>query len=154
MTFQNADNGWTLNTVETVSSERLVSTRTPTFVNSTDKWKLNELPVSDRKEAIRRGGYALVVADLDNDGLKDMIVGHHGPVQILKNTGSDFVDVTKEYGILEEGSVKSAAGTISITMVIKTSSSYVSSNKVKINWVTSLLTKISVQKERLSSSVI
>ena len=109
MTFNSADSGWTLNAVETVSSERLVSTRTPTFVNSTDKWKLNELPVSDRKEAIRRGGYALVVADLDNDGLKDMIVGHHGPVQILKNTGSDFVDVTKEYGILEEGSVKSAA---------------------------------------------
>ena len=98
-----------MNTVETVSSERLLSTRTPTFVNSTDKWKLNELPVTDRQEAIRRGGYALVVSDLDGDGLKDMIVGHHGPVQILKNTGSAFVDVTKEYGILEEGSVKSAA---------------------------------------------
>lgn len=108
MTFVK-DDSWTLGSVETVSSERLLSTRTPTFVNSTDKWKLNELPVTDRKEAIRRGGYALVVADLDNDGLKDMIVGHHGPVQILKNTGSAFVDVTKEYGILEEGSVKSAA---------------------------------------------
>ena len=108
MTFVKGDS-WTLSSVETVSSERLLSTRTPTFVNSTDKWKLNELPVTDRKEAIRRGGYALVVADLDNDGLKDMIVGHHGPVQILKNTGSAFVDVTKEYGILEEGSVKSAA---------------------------------------------
>ena len=109
MTFSSGADGWDLNAVETVSSERLVSNRTPTFVNSTDKWKLNELPVTDRKEAIRRGGYALVVADLDNDGLKDMIVGHHGPVQILKNTGSDFIDVTKEYGILEEGSVKSAA---------------------------------------------
>ena len=41
--------------------------------------------------------------------LKDLIVGHYGPVQILKNTGSSFIDVTKEYGILEEGSVKSAA---------------------------------------------
>ena len=68
-----------------------------------------ELSSTDRQEAIRRGGYALVVSDLDGDGLKDMIVGHHGPVQILKNTGSTFVDVTKEYGILEEGSVKSAA---------------------------------------------
>ena len=109
MTFGAVDNGWSLSTVDTVSSERLMSTRTPTFVNSTDKWKLNELPVTDRQEAIRRGGYALVVSDLDGDGLKDMIVGHHGPVQILKNTGSTFVDVTKEYGILEEGSVKSAA---------------------------------------------
>ncbi len=109
MVFEKSDNGWSLQDVETASGERLMSTRAPTFINATDKWKLDELPVSDRKEAIRRGGYALVVADLDNDGMKDMIVGHHGPVQILKNTGSSFVDVTKEYGILEEGSVKSAA---------------------------------------------
>ena len=51
MTFAAADNNWSLNTVETVSSERLVSTRTPTFVNSTDKWKLNELPVTDRQRS-------------------------------------------------------------------------------------------------------
>ncbi|MEC7985224.1 MAG: CRTAC1 family protein [Myxococcota bacterium] len=100
---------WSLILVESVESERLLSTRDPIFVNATNKWKLDALPVTDRKEAIRRGGYALAVVDLDGDSLKDMIVGHYGPVQILKNTGESFVDVTKEYGILEEGSVKSAA---------------------------------------------
>lgn len=101
--------GWQLSNVETLSSQRLLSTKAPVFVNATNKWKLDQLPVTDRKEAIRRGGYALAVVDLDGDSLKDLIVGHYGPVQILKNTGSSFVDVTKEYGILEEGSVKSAA---------------------------------------------
>ena len=48
------------------------------------------------------------VEDLDNDGLNDLIVGHYSPVQI-KNTGSSFIDVTKEYGIFEENAVKSAA---------------------------------------------
>ncbi|MEC8382223.1 MAG: CRTAC1 family protein [Myxococcota bacterium] len=109
MTFASDGNSWALTNIETTEAERLLSTRAPTFVNATDKWKLDALPVTDRKEAIRRGGYALVVADLDGDSLKDMIVGHHGPVQILKNTGESFIDVTAEYGILEEGSVKSAA---------------------------------------------
>ena len=102
-------NIWRLENITTLSSERLISNKDPIFVNATAKWKLDELPVTDRKEAIRRGGYALAVVDLDGDSLKDMIVGNHGPVQILKNTGSSFVDVTKAYGILEEGSVKSAA---------------------------------------------
>jgi hypothetical protein len=109
MSFASEGNDWSLSSVETITSERLLSTRAPTFVNATEKWNLDQLPVSDRKEAIRRGGYALVVADLDGDSLKDIIVGQYGPVQILKNTGTSFVDVTKQYGILEDGSVKSAA---------------------------------------------
>jgi len=98
MSFTDLDSSnksdWQLVEIETISSERILSTREPTFVNATNKWKLDTLPVSDRKEAIRRGGYALAVVDLDGDSLKDIIVGQHGPVQILRNTGTSFIDVT------------------------------------------------------------
>ena len=37
------------------------------------------------------------------------MVGHHGAVQLFKNTGTSFVDVTKEEGLEGEKVVKSAA---------------------------------------------
>ena len=51
----------------------------------------------------------LCVADYNNDGKSDLLVGHHGAVQLFKNTGTSFVDVTKEEGLEGEKVVKSAA---------------------------------------------
>lgn len=88
--------------------ERLSAQRAPAFVDATAKLGLDTLPIDDRKEAIRRGGYALVVADFDNDQRPDMLVGNYGPLQLLRNTEEGYVDVTAEAGLADEGVVKSA----------------------------------------------
>ena len=100
---------WKISAMEAISLERAENTRSPAFVDATAELGLDKLPIDDRKEAIRRGGYALAVSDFDNDGLSDMLVGNYGPVQLLRNTGTGFVDVTAAAGIQDEGVVKSAA---------------------------------------------
>ena len=100
---------WTISAMEAITLERGENTRSPAFVDATTELGLDKLPIDDRKEAIRRGGYALAISDFDNDGLSDMLVGNYGPVQLLRNTGSGFIDVTAASGIQDEGVVKSAA---------------------------------------------
>lgn len=92
-----------------VRLERVESGRAPAFQDATAAWGLDQLPVSDRKEAIRRGGYALVVADIDGDARPDMLVGQYGPLQLLRNTGSGYDDITAKAGLAGEGTVKAAA---------------------------------------------
>ncbi len=63
-----------------------------------------------RREAIRRGGYALSVADWNNDGNPDLVVGHLGEVELFtgdKNSNLKKVS-NKELGIESETLVKSA----------------------------------------------
>ncbi|MEC8380860.1 MAG: CRTAC1 family protein [Myxococcota bacterium] len=102
------NNDMKITDVSGANLERLTAQRAPAFADATQKLGLNELPIDDRKEAIRRGGYALVVADFDNDQLPDMLVGNYGPLQLLRNTGNGYVDVTAEAGLADEGVVKSA----------------------------------------------
>ena len=89
--------------------ERLQLDREPAYVDHTTEWGLaGTLPIQDRKEAIRRGGYALVVADYDQDGMTDMLVGNYGPINLLRNTGSGFEDVTAAAGLDAEEVIKGA----------------------------------------------
>ena len=99
---------WKITSLQASTMERLKATRAPAFVDYTENLGLNSLPISDRKEAIRRGGYALVVADYDNDGLSDMLVGNYGPINLLRNTGSGFEDVTAAAGLDPEEVIKGA----------------------------------------------
>jgi hypothetical protein len=113
ITFSSIENNtgeeWKIVSIDNASFERIRSTRSPIFQDVTTQWKLDQVKIDDRKEAIRRGGYALVAADYNNDGKSDILVGHHGAVQLFKNTGTSFVDVTKEEGLEGEKVVKSAA---------------------------------------------
>ena len=95
--------------VSSADIERLTATRAPAFADVSAAWGLDTLPVEDRKEAIRRGGYALVAADYDGDARADLLVGNYGPLQLLRNTGAGWQDVTAAAGLDVEGVVKSAA---------------------------------------------
>lgn len=86
-----------------------VAGREPTFADATVATGFDKVPVVDRREALRRGGYAIAAADYDNDNRPDVLVGNWGPMALYRNTGSGFVDVTRETGLEAETLVKSAA---------------------------------------------
>jgi len=110
LTAHEEQNGqWLIDSLEAAPFERLVAQREPAFEDVSVSWGMDDLPISDRKEAIRRGGYALAMVDYDADGRTDMLVGHSGSVQLLRNTGRRYEDVTSELGLAGETAVKSAA---------------------------------------------
>merc|ERR1711871_969893 len=109
LSIKNVGKSMKISKISVETFERLAASRSPSFEDATSSLGLASLPIDDRKEAIRRGGYALVVADYDMDGRSDMLVGNFGPVQLLKNTKDGFVDVTASAGLSSEGVVKSAA---------------------------------------------
>ncbi len=99
---------WRLASIAPLKTESLESDR-PVFVEATAAWGLDGVPVTDRREAIRRGGYAVATADYDGDGRPDLLVGGWGPVKLYRNTGSRFEDATEAAGLRPDTLVKSAA---------------------------------------------
>lgn len=99
---------WALHSYEVKEGETLASNKTSfEEVNSFQKDQLsNHL----RKEAIRRGGYALSMGDWDDDGNVDMVVGHLGSVELFKgqNDGTFKKASNAELGIENDTLVKSA----------------------------------------------
>ncbi|TNF23678.1 MAG: CRTAC1 family protein, partial [Deltaproteobacteria bacterium] len=102
---------WRLSKVDATTAERLTlaTDRQPTFADATTPAGLDGVPVTSRSEAIRRGGYAMAVADYDGDRRPDVLLGHFGRSQLLRNTGDGFEDVTEKAGLRGESLVKAAA---------------------------------------------
>lgn len=102
---------WRIASIAPVAMERLQTAdgREPAFQHATAAAGLSAVPVVDRREAIRRGGYAIASSDYDGDGDSDLLVGNYNRVQLFRNTGSSYEDVTEESGIQGEELVKAAA---------------------------------------------
>ncbi len=82
--------------------------RSPAFLKlSNAKLFGSELKADIRREAVRRGGYALAVDDFTADGKPDILMGRVGQMQLFKNRGSKFDAV--QTGAPQESLVKSAA---------------------------------------------
>ena len=111
VTTTRTDAGWRIASVvgRDLESLEAVPGRRPSFEDVTATRGLGDVEVYDRKEAIRRGGYAIAVADYDGDARPDVLVGNYGPVALYRNTEESFVDVTEKVGLRGETLVKSAA---------------------------------------------
>jgi len=108
LTVARVDGAWRLASVSPGTLESLEAEK-PVFEEATAAWGLDAVPVTDRREAIRRGGYAIAAADYDGDGRPDLLVGGWGPVKLYRNTGKRFEDATVAAGLGGETLVKSAA---------------------------------------------
>lgn len=112
VTARRENSVWKIAAVEAPSALETLTTavsRRPSFEDITRTVGLDRVPQIDRREAIRRGGYALAVSDYDGDGRPDVLVGNYGPLQLFRNTGSRFEEVTESVGIASDTLVKAAA---------------------------------------------
>lgn len=80
------------------------------FSDSTKYAGLDQIPSRTRNEAIRRGGYALALADYNGDGLVDMLIGSEKETSLYKGvSGGKFVlDKEATSQLSEEEGVKTA----------------------------------------------
>jgi hypothetical protein len=90
-------------------AERSAEARTRLFINdgkgkftdATDAWKLTSAGY----------GMGVAVGDFDNDGWPDLfLTTYDGQDQMLKNTGSEFIDVTAKAGVQSDGKWSTSAG--------------------------------------------
>lgn len=100
---------WKISKSAPIEGETLFSNRTPSYVEKTKEMGLASLPVYLRTEAIRRGGYALSVADINGDGVNDLLVGFRDGVDLLigKKDGS-YVSGLKGSGLEKLKYIKTA----------------------------------------------
>ncbi len=99
---------WRITGMTPRAMESVEAARAPSFVVATAATGLDRVPVAHRSEAIRRGGYALAVADYDGDDRPDALVGNEGAVQLFRNVGGRFEEVSQAAGLRGETRVKSA----------------------------------------------
>lgn len=91
---------WGLETVMTDKSA---------FIEMTAQTGVSALPEYQRVEAIRRGGYAVAIGDINNDGIQDMYLGAYGPGKLLLGTKDNKWVESKVSGLGNETLVKTAA---------------------------------------------
>jgi hypothetical protein len=78
------DSGWRIKEWKFLRGETLTGSN-PAF----KEIALNKtlVPEFERLEAIRRGGFALAISDVNSDGTPDMYIGSHGQGRLLKGLG-------------------------------------------------------------------
>jgi hypothetical protein len=81
------------------SGSTRVSSREPAFKEITGEDDLSKLPVFVRTEAIRRGGYALSYADMNRDGIADMLVGMRDKTTVLIGDKDGHFTEKKDSGL-------------------------------------------------------
>ena len=101
------DDSWALDRVAIGKMETL-KTDGALFEDVTDEAGLASLPVYTRSEAIRRGGYALSIADFDNDDHQDLYVGGWGTSTLLRGDGAGTFEKVGVTNVEENTLVKSA----------------------------------------------
>jgi hypothetical protein len=108
---ERVSSGWRLTGISAPALVRVQSLpgRAPAFTVATAALGLDQVPMVERSEAIRRGGYALAVGESDHDGLPELLVGGAGPVQLFRQVNGRYVDVAAKAGLRGETLVKSAA---------------------------------------------
>lgn len=103
------DGKWLMSKLEIVEGETLVAERAPLFKEVTLNSGIDKAQVYLRDEAIRRGGYALSLSDINNDGHVDMYIGARGAATLWSGKSNFTWSEDKSSGLGGDTFVKSAA---------------------------------------------
>jgi len=102
------NNLWKIESLEFSKSTSLNLKRESAFSETTQNSSVKNLPMYTRDEAIRRGGYSLSMADVNNDGIIDMLVGSLKETSLLLGDGKGSFKETPNGPLNKETLVKSA----------------------------------------------
>lgn len=109
LTVKRTGNTWKMAKFE-MTEQEVLTTSTPAFADVTEASGLDTVPLFDRLEALRRGGYAITVGDVDADGDADVYVGGWGKSQLYRNNGEGkFENITEQANLGKVDRVKAAA---------------------------------------------
>lgn len=108
ITVVKVDGAWKIEEIKNWGLETLVTSK-PTFSDYTKTSGVAAIPEYQRLEAIRRGGYAMALGDVNNDGYSDMYVGSYGPGKLLYGGAGGVFKPAADSGLEEDTLVKSAA---------------------------------------------
>ena len=109
VSFANADGKWSIRSLS-MDKQEILTTAQPVFTDLTEQSGLSTIPLFPRLEALRRGGYAITVGDIDGDTDADIYVGGWGASNLYANNGDGtFTDVTAQSNIGNVDRVKAAA---------------------------------------------
>ncbi len=91
---------WRIEKIRPMSGYAMTTKAKPFFEDKTKDRNLASIPVYARTEAIRRGGYALSMSDINKDGINDMLVGTRDKTILLQGQASGgFKDITQGSGL-------------------------------------------------------
>ena len=109
LTAVEVDGVWKISNFE-MPEQEVLTTAQPAFADVTAEAGLDTVPLFERLEALRRGGYAITVGDVDADGDADVYVGGWGKSQLYRNNGEGkFENITEQANLGQVDRVKAAA---------------------------------------------
>ncbi len=98
---------WKIQEIEVTAGQTIAANR-KLFEENTLNAKLDSIPTLVRTEAIRRGGFALSVADFNNDLIVDLFVGTEKSSYLLKGRADGTFALDTDNDFSTEKSVKTA----------------------------------------------
>lgn len=109
LTIAKEDGQWKLAKFD-MAEQEILTTEKAAFSDVTEASGLDTVPLFPRLEALRRGGYAITVGDVDSDGDVDVYVGGWGKSQLYQNDGTGkFSNITEQANLGKVDRVKAAA---------------------------------------------
>lgn len=102
------NDNWKIQSMKALNGKIMVQNRAPAFKEITKESGLSVAQIYRRTEAIRRGGYALSVHDINNDGIQDIFIGMRGSPEVWLGKGDGTFTKMENNPFQEEKYLKSA----------------------------------------------